>query len=151
DVQPGVGDAFVRGIYPVNDGDPNLYRQGLFPTLNFTEDPDGDHILDANPEGNDLLSFLASCRQLIVNNNLGASKNTFLYGWLAGTPINGNGLSQVGGFNAFGNTQQTRHQRSYAHELTHNFGLGHNTRAIDQVGWDVGARLPNNPAGNNTT
>jgi hypothetical protein len=151
DVQPGVGNAFVKGIYPVNDGDPNLYRQGLFPTLTFTEDPDGDHILDATPEGNDLLSFLASCRQIIVNMGLGAANNTFLYGWIAGNPINGNGLSQVGGFNAFGNTQQTRHQRSYAHELTHNFGLNHNTRAIDQVGWDVGARLPNNPTGNNTT
>jgi hypothetical protein len=151
DVQPGVGDAFVRGIYPVNDGDPNLYRQGLFPTLTFTEDPDGNGVLDQSPEGNDLLSFLASCRQLIVNNGLGANNDTFLYGWIAGNPINGNGLSVVSGFVGFGNTQQTRYQRTYAHELGHQFGLGHNSRTLDQVGWDVGARLPNNPAGNNTS
>jgi hypothetical protein len=30
-VQPGVGDMFVRGIFPVDDSDPNLYREGLFP------------------------------------------------------------------------------------------------------------------------
>ncbi len=28
-----VGDAIIQGIFPVNDGDPNLYREGLFPTL----------------------------------------------------------------------------------------------------------------------
>jgi hypothetical protein len=151
DVQPGVGDAFVRGIYPVNDSDPTLYRQGLFPTLPFTEDGNGNGVLDISPEGNDLLSLLASCRQLIVNNGLGANNTTFLYGWIAGNPINGNGWSNSPGFVGFGNTQQTRHQRTYAHELGHQFGLGHNSRTLDQVGWDVGARLPNNPAGNNTS
>ena len=151
-VQPGVGDAYVRGIYPVNDGDPNLYRQGLFPSLPYNEDPDNNGVLEVlTAEGNDLLSFLASCRQLIVSNNLGATNNTFLYGWIKGNPIDGNGLSQVGGFNAFGNTDPIRSQRSYAHELTHNFGQQHNSRQLDQVGWDVGARLPNNPSGNNTT
>jgi hypothetical protein len=42
---------------------------------------------------------------------------------------------------AFGNTEPVRYQRIYAHELTHNFGLGHTSGTIDQVGWDVGARL----------
>jgi hypothetical protein len=151
-IQPGVGDAFVQGILPVNDADPNLYRQGLFPSLTFTEDANGDGRLDAlGSDGNDLLSLLASCRQLIVDNNMGASDRIFLYGWLAGNPIDGNGLGQVGGRNAFGNGDPIRHQRSYAHELTHNFGFNHINDMIDQVGWDVGARLPNNPAGNNTT
>jgi hypothetical protein len=151
-VQPGVGDAFVRGIYPVNDSDPNLYRQGLFPSLPFNEDPDNNGVLEAlGTEGNDLMSFLASCRQLIVNMGLGATNNTFLIGWIKGNPINGNGLGQIGGFNAFANTDPIRSQRSYAHELTHNFGQDHNTRSLDQVGWDVGARLPNNPVTNNTT
>ena len=151
-IQPGVGDAFVQGILPVNDADPNLYRQGLFPSLTFTEDANGDGRLDAlGSDGNDLLSLLASCRQLIVDNNMGASDRIFLYGWLAGNPIDGNGLGQVGGRNAFGNSDPIRHQRSYAHELTHNFGFNHINDMIDQVGWDVGARLPNNPAGNNTT
>jgi len=151
-VQPGVGNAFVQGIYPVNDADPNLYREGLFPTLPYGEDANGDGRLDAlGTDGDDLLSLLASCRQLIVNAGLGAANNTFLYGWIAGNPIDGNGLGQISGFNAFGNTELIRYQRSYAHELGHNFGLQHSDGGlIDQVGWDVGARLPNNPAGNNT-
>ena len=151
-IQPGTGDAFVRGIFPVNDGDPNLYRQGLFASLPFNEDANGDGRLDAlGTDGNDLISLLASCRQLIVNAGLGANSTTFLFGWLAGNPIDGNGLAQTPGNNAFGNTDPIRGQRSYAHELTHNFGFNHITTNIDQVGWDVGARLPNNPAGNNTT
>lgn len=149
-ILPGTGDAMVRGILPVNDADPVLYRQGLFPSLKFTEDANNDGRLEAaGSDGNDLLSLLASCRQLIVNNNVGASDRIFLYGWLAGNPINGNGFAQVGGRNAFGNTDPIRHQRTYAHELTHNFGFMHNNNNIDQVGWDVGARLPNNPATNN--
>jgi hypothetical protein len=151
-IQPGTGDAFVRGILPVDDSSPTLYRQGLFPTLGYSEDANGDGILDAlGSDGNDLLTLLESCRQLIVNSGFGSSDRVFLYGWLAGNPIDGNGLASVGGRVAFGNTDPIRGQRSYAHELTHNFGLQHNSRALDQVGWDVGARLPNNPSGNNTT
>lgn len=149
-IAPGSGDLFVRGILPVNDGDPNLYRQGLFPSLTFGEDANGDGRLDAlGTDGNNLISLLASCRQLIVNNGLGANANTFLYGWIAGNPIDGNGLGQTPGSNAFGNTDLTRGQRSYAHELTHNFGLSHNTRNLDEIGWDVGGRLIGNWSGNN--
>lgn len=151
DVQPGRGDAFVRGIFPVNDGDPNLYRPGLFPTLTYSQDANANGVLEEVTEGDNLLGFLASCRQLIVNNGLGATNNTFLFGWINGNPIDGNGLGQISGFNAYGNTQAVRYQRSYAHELTHNFGLNHNNRTLNEVGWDVGARLPNNPAGNNTS
>jgi uncharacterized protein (TIGR03437 family) len=151
-VQPGVGNAFVSGILPVNDSDPTLYRQGIFPSLTFTEDSRGVHRLDATGmDGSDLLSLLESCRQLIVNSGVGASDHVFLYGWLAGNPIDGNGAALVGGRVAFGNSDPIRGQRSYAHELTHNFGFNHNNQNLDQVGFDVGARLPNNPAGNNTT
>lgn len=153
DVRLTVGDAFVKGIFPVNDGDPSLYRRGLFPTLTYTEDADGDGRLNATgSDGTNLMSLLASCRQLIVNGGLGATNNTFLYGWIRGNPIDGNGLGQTPGFNAFGNTDQARHQRSFAHELGHNFGLNHNTQTLaPDFGWDVGARLPQNPAGNNST
>ena len=65
---------------PVNDGDPNLYRRGLFPSLAFSEDANGDGILDAlGTDGSNLLSLLASCRQLIVDNGLGATNDAFLY------------------------------------------------------------------------
>jgi len=151
-VQGGVGNAFVKGILPVDDSDPALYRQGLFPTLPFSEDSRGVHRLEAiGMDGSDLLSLLESCRQLIVNTGVGASDHIFLYGWLAGNPIDGNGAAVVGGRVAFGNSDPIRGQRSYAHELTHNFGFNHVNQNIDQVGWDVGARLPNNPAGNNTS
>ncbi len=151
-IQPGVGDVFVRGILPVDDRDAALYTQGLFPSLTYTGDANGDGILDAlGTDGNSLLNLLEQCRQLIVSNGLGATETTFLYGWLAGNPIDGNGLAGVGGRTAFGNTDPIRGQRSYAHELTHNFGFNHVTNTIDQPGWDVGARLVNNPATNNTT
>jgi hypothetical protein len=120
--------------------------------VNYAGDSDGNGILAAlGSDGSALLNLLESCRQLIVSNGLGANETTFLYGWLAGNPIAGNGLASVGGRVAFGNTQPSRGQRSYAHELTHNFGFNHVNNKIDEVGWDVGARLPNNPATNNTT
>lgn len=151
-VQPGTGDLFVRGIYPVNDADPNLYRPGLFPTLPWSDDPNGNGKVDDNTEKDDILAFLASCRQLIVNNGLGAANNTFLFGFIKDNPILSNGWGQVGGFNAFGNTDDVRYQRTYAHELGHNFGLSHDSRTLDpNVGWDVTARLPAHPATNNVS
>jgi hypothetical protein len=150
-IGPGSGDSFLRGIVPVNDNDPNLYRQGLFPSLTFSEDANSNGRLDAlSSEGNDLMSLLASCRQLIVNKGLGAEATTFLYGWVAGA-VGSNGLSTVPGVVAFGNSELNRGQRSFAHEFTHLLGQSHNTRTLDQVGWDVGSRLPGNPATNNVS
>jgi hypothetical protein len=152
-IQAGVGDAMVRGVLPVNDNDPNLYRQGLFPQLTYTED-DGDGILEdfdpTNTEAADLINLLASCRQLIVNNGLGPDVTTYLYGWLAGNPTDHNGRSTIPGKNAYGNTDPVRFQRTMAHEFTHLLGGTHVSTTIDQVGWDVTARLPSNPATNNT-
>lgn len=156
-IQPGTGDAVVKGILPVDDRDSGLYTQGLFPSLTFTRDDDGDNIITggsgtaADAEGNALLNLLEQCRQLIVSNGLGALDSTFLHGWVAGNPLSGNGLAGIGGRTSYGNTDPVRGQRSYAHELTHNLGFDHINRNIDQVGWDVGARLANNPSTNNTT
>ena len=149
-VQAGSGDLFVHGVYPVNDGDPNLYREST-PTMTFSSDPNNNHIVDGN-EGDTLLANLAARRQTIVNNNVGATNRTFMYGWLRGNPIDGNGLGEVVGFNAFGNTELVRGQRTYAHELLHNFGERHNSATLNpDVGWDVGGRLDDNWAGNNVT
>jgi hypothetical protein len=156
-IQPGTGDAFVKGILPVDDRDSGLYTQGLFPSLPFSRDDDGDNILTggsgtpADAEGNALLNLLEQCRQLIVSNGLGATESTFLNGWIAGNPLSGNGLAGIGGRTSYVNTDLNRGQRSYAHELTHNLGFDHISNPIDQVGWDVGARLSGNPATNNTT
>ena len=149
-IEAPVGDAFVRGIWPVNDNDPNLYRQGLFPALTYSQD-DGDGIIEwpGTSEGDDLIGLLASCRQLIVDNGLGPAQTTFLYGWLAGNPTDHNGLStpKIG----YGNTDPVRFQRTFAHELGHMIGHPDVAPMIDEVGWDVGVRLPGNPAGNAVT
>jgi hypothetical protein len=155
DVADGVGDVFVEGIYPFTSGDVGLYEEGPFSTR-FTDDPDGDGMIDGgdndgSDDGSSLLADLESQRQLIVSLGYGASDKTFLYGWLAGNPIPGNGLGQISGFTAFGNTEHIRYQRTFAHELGHNFGLSHNTRTLVETGWDVFGFLEGNPATNNTT
>ena len=151
DIQAGIGNAFVDGIYPIDDSDPIRYQVGIFPSLTWSADPNGNGQVDSsNNEHSDILDWLESCRQLIVDAE-GNGDRIFLYGWIKGNPIVGNGWAPVGGRIAFGNTQQTRHQRTYAHELGHNFGLSHNTRRLTpDTGWDTGARLEDNPTGNNT-
>ncbi|MBK6904156.1 MAG: hypothetical protein IPH04_15485 [Saprospirales bacterium] len=151
DVQAGMGDLFVRGIYPVRDGDSDLYNESTLPTIAFSNDQFSNDTIDGN-DGSDLLGVLSTLRFLEVFFSGHPNNSTFIYGWVNGNPISGNGLGSVGGFQAFGNTDLTRHQRTLAHELGHNFGLNHNSRTITpDVGWDVGARLENNPAANNTT
>ena len=150
-LQAPVGDAFVRGIWAVNDNDTNLNRQGLYPSLTYTQD-DGDNIIEwpATTEGTDLIALLSSCRQLIVDNGLGPAQTTFLYGWLKGNPTDHNGLSNASKI-GYGNTDPVRFQRTFAHELGHMIGHPDVAPAIDQVGWDVGARLPSNPGANNVS
>ncbi|MDX2040438.1 MAG: hypothetical protein SF097_04275 [Acidobacteriota bacterium] len=154
-VQPGTGDAFFRGIFPVNDGDPNLYQTARFPTFNYTKDSNGNGILDGSDQL-DLLAVLATCRQLIVNKNQGAGNRLILYGWLSGSVPN-NGFTTGGSRVAAGNTEPIRGQRTLAHEFGHIFGLPHSLNAqgqeialnIDEAGWDTGARLAGNPTDNN--
>lgn len=163
-VAPGTGDAFVRGILPVDDSAKLLYRETT--PLTFSCDPNGNGRLGATDSGicngkdafeqTHLLNFLESARQMIVSDGLGANDRTFLYGWITGNPIDGNGAAFRGWRTAFGNTQDDLYQRTFAHELGHDFGLGHNDRTgpdagLDEVGWDVGARLVGNPPGNNET
>jgi hypothetical protein len=156
-VRAGRGDAFVRGVLPVDDSD-LLY--GETTPLTFSWDPNGDRILggeatahEGEYEQNKLLKLLEMGRQLIVENWIGASDRVFLYGWISGNPVFGNGAAWKGSRVAFGNTNDLLYQRTYAHELLHNFGLSHNDSpqplGLDEVGWDVGARLVGNPTGNN--
>jgi hypothetical protein len=169
-VAPGRGDAFVRGILPVDDSDPLLYRETT--PLTFGFDPNGNNRLDesTDPEQRNLLDRLEERRQEIIRNHGLESDRVFLYGWIAGNPIDGNGAccyarsDLVNGswvqrhFNrvGFGNTADPLYQRTFAHELAHMFGLRHNNGinstgtdpGLDETGWDVGRRLEANPASN---
>jgi hypothetical protein len=163
----------VRGIFPVDDSAKLLYRETT--PLSFDCDvgaPEGAPP-EAGPqkdkrlgitfgecngvedwEHNHLLRFLEAARQMIVSNGVGAQDRTFLYAWIAGNPIFGNGAAR--GRVAFGNTQDDLYQRTFAHELMHDLGETHNKNTapdagLDEVGWDAGARLVGNPLGNNET
>lgn len=146
-VQAGRGDAFVKGVYPVNDSSSLLYQPAPAPTMTFSYDPNNDNIMQ-DYEGAELLDDLEAARQLIVDNGGGADDRTFLYGWLRGNPTNHNGQAVVNGRVGYGNTQASRFQRTFAHELGHMFGFSHSGSALNQLGWDVGARLPSNPVSN---
>jgi hypothetical protein len=67
----------------------------------------------------------------------------FIYGWLPGNPFSGNGQAQcISSMTrecraAFGNTDVQRFQRTFAHEIGHLFGQVHNSRRINEVGFDV--------------
>jgi hypothetical protein len=102
------------------------------------------------PNGMRLLQELASIRA--VNNVLAAIFNLFgssdiipvshVYGWLPGNPISYNGLGQTPGRAAFGNTQANRLDRTFTHEVGHNFNRSHlaNTK-IGEVGFDIVDRV----------
>jgi hypothetical protein len=125
-IEPGVGDNFLRGIYKPGEWN---YHKAPLPPLNWTQDINGSNSL--------LLNTLADIR----NTQLPAAGQTvpdFIYGWLPGNPYSGNG--QAGGIpsnRAFGNSELTRFQRTFAHELGHCFGLSHNTSLTNIVGVDV--------------
>jgi len=119
-IEPGVGDNFIQGIYPGADWE---YRPYDLPSKLWTSSLSGS--------GSALNSSLIAEMQLMN------PKPDFMYGWIPGSlPYNGQ-ASGIPGTSAIGNTQTIRHQRTFAHELGHLFGLSHNTKTIDTVGVDV--------------
>ena len=116
----GVGDAFVQGIYPA-------------PGLNYVLAPGDPMFWDRNINQ----STSAFQNDLAARRRMFDPVPDFMYAWFAGNPYSGNGQAFPAGLVAFGNSELTRFQRTFAHELGHLFGLGHNTRFLDQVGFDV--------------
>lgn len=119
-IRPGVGDNFIQGIYAGPDWE---YRPYDLPSKLWTSSLSGS--------GSALNSSLIAEMQLMN------PKPDFMYGWVPGSlPYNGQ-ASGIPGTSAIGNTQPIRHQRTFAHELGHLFGLSHNTQSINTIGVDV--------------
>lgn len=129
-IVPGNGDAFIRGIYKT--GDWNYHRSPLATPV-FAS--------DINSASSTLLNTLESMRQTTIP-AAGYARPDFIYGWLPGNPFSGNGQAiGIPGTAAFGNTDSTRFQRTFAHEIGHCWGLSHNTTLIGVVAIDVEAQL----------
>ena len=125
-IEPGVGDGFMRGIYAV--AELNYHRSPLGP-LNWTS--------DINSSSSALLSSLQTIRLTTIP-AAGYARPEFIYGWLPGNPFSGNGqASGIPGDAAFGNTESSRFQRTFAHEIGHCWGRSHTSNAIATVGFDV--------------
>ena len=122
-IKPGVGDAFVQGIYP---GGVMEYRRSDAPSKLWTG--------SLSSSGSALNSSLNT--DLLLTN----PQPDFIYGWVnGGLPYNG--MAFINGVAAMGNTEPSRHQRTYAHELGHNFGLSHNSLVMGVFGEDVERHL----------
>lgn len=148
DLGVGTGDAFLRGVMPFE-------RTGgyeAFPYFSISYDEDKNHngVLDQDSEGNHLLEKLAAIRELYIVDDRPMSSRDHLYGFVNGNPITDNGLAAVRGRVAFGNSVEDRYQKTLAHLIGINLGLPQQglLAEIEDVGWDVSARLPGNPAGN---
>ena len=125
-IEPGTGDSFLRGIYKV--GDWNYHRSPL-PTFNWTQ-----NIETSNTA---LLTALNDIRQNQIP-AAGFARPEFIYGWLPGNPFSGNGQAiGIPGAAAFGNTENTRFQRTFAHEIGHCWGQQHNSQTLGTVGFDT--------------
>jgi len=127
-IKPGVGDAFVQGIYP---GGVIEYRRTDAPSKLWTS--------SLNSSGSGLNNSLNT--DLLLT----SPRPDYIYGWVpGGLPYNGQAF--INGKASMGNTESIRHQRTYAHELGHNFGQFHNSFGTGAWGEDVERHLliPNN-------
>jgi hypothetical protein len=127
-IEPGIGDGFLRGIYK-----PGEWNYHLAAGISLTWST------PINNAGSDtaLLNTLLDIR----NNQLpaqGQPKPNFVYGWLPGNPFSGNGETiGIPGDVCFGNSDTTRHQRTFAHEMGHALGRSHINQLINTNGVDV--------------
>ena len=118
-MEPGIGDGFLRGIYTTEWN----YHKIATPPLTWSQ--------DINSSTSALHNTLNSTRFAM------SPVPPFIYGWLPGNPYSGNGQAGgIPGTTAFGNTELTRFQRTFAHEFGHCIGLQHNSVTVGTVGFD---------------
>ncbi len=140
------GAKMLLAICPLSDEEPSFCR--LIPgnrEMTFSFDVNTLSVIDGE-DSDQLLTNLETVRQLIVKKGYGADDRVFLFGWLPGDPSEYYGYARCPGKVGYGNTLDDRFQRTFAHEFCHMLGLDHNSRTIDQVGWDVMSRLPGSAA-----
>ncbi len=123
-IEPGIGDGFMRAIYSTEW---NYHKVPITPpvfSLNINQNTSAMHNLLNDIRVNQLPA-------------IGQPQAGFIYGWLPGNPFSGNGQANgIPGTSGFGNTDTTRHQRTFAHEIGHLFGLVHNNTQINTFGFD---------------
>ncbi len=125
-MRPGRADNFLRGIYAM--GEWNYHRTPLG-AITWEENVDGT--------SSDLLDALQDIRNSLIP-GAGYAKPEFIYGFLPGNPFSGNGLANaVPGTVAFGNTEQVRWQRTFAHEIGHLWGRPHTGDQLNAPSIDV--------------
>ncbi len=108
-IAPGTGESFVRAIYPS-------------PSSLYASAPSARWDFDINALGQDVCYLLG----LELRRFLMSPRPDFVYAWLPASAFtNWYGTSRRGGRAAFGTDDPDRHQRTFAHELGHNFGLWH--------------------------
>jgi hypothetical protein len=121
-IRPGVGDNFIQAIYPSADW--NYHRiDAPWKLWNSSV---------SSSSGGSALNV-----SLVADLNLMSPKPDFIYGWAPGALPGYNGVSTIPGVASMGNTEVIRHQRTFAHEVGHNFGLSHITVTQGKVGIDV--------------
>ncbi len=118
-IKPGVGDNFIQGCFP---GGELLYRRTDAPSKLWTSSVQGS--------GSALISSLNA------DLNLMSPRPDRIYGWVPGS-LPYNGQAQLPGVAGMGNTQNIRHQRTYAHEMGHTFGFFHISSTTGHFGVDV--------------
>ncbi|MGI9539954.1 MAG: hypothetical protein ACR2N6_07385 [Miltoncostaeaceae bacterium] len=163
-IRPGVGDAAIRAMLPVDDSCPRcVYNRGsgVFPfdfSVNDNDTIDGLFVPGSTStinEGSELLTELLALREtLVFPGGDGPTQATQIHGWLHPDVINGNlGKAQLGGPVSYSSTKDVdTYQQTVAHEIGHTLNRNHFTDGTIQppgtLGWDAGGRLRGNPFGN---
>ena len=147
------GPSGLPNLFRVALGADWAYRTMPVPDTFFNETPsdyallifDSDLCAAGDPpeadgigaNGKDLRSDLAAMRTTYNSASPASQDVSHTYGWLPENPIWYNGLSYLPGRAAWGNTELVRYQRTFTHEVGHNFGLVHIGDTIGEVGFDI--------------
>ena len=120
-IEPGVGDNFIQAIFPAKD---IYYHRTNAPSKLWTGN------LSTLNAGEDLLNSMLADLQLIEPDP------DFYYGWVAGS-LWYNGWAFSNSPVSMGNTEEIRHQRTYAYCVGLNTGLSASNGSILERGVDT--------------